>query len=86
MLHSLEQTARGTGLYVNSNKTEFISFNQHAVIWLNGKFLKLGEHFIYLSSNITSTESDIDISIGKEFTDIDMLKTMSESFISKRIK
>ena len=28
LLHSLEQAARGIGLYVNANKKEFLCFNQ----------------------------------------------------------
>ena len=36
-LHSLEQTARGIGIYVNSGKTEFICFSQDGTVSsLNG--------------------------------------------------
>ena len=65
LLHSLEQTARGIGHFVNSNKTEFMCFNQDgAMSSLNGKPLKFVQ-FIYLSRNISSTESDFNICIGK---------------------
>ena len=63
LLHSLEQAAKSIGFYVNTVKTEFISFNQDvAITSLNGKPL---DQFIYLASNIPSTESDISIGIGK---------------------
>ena len=66
MLHSLKQAARGIGLHVNSNKTEFMCFNQNGVIsTLNDKPLKLVDHFTYRGSNISFTESDANIYIGK---------------------
>ena len=51
LLCSLEQVAIGIGLYVNSDKTEFMCFNQDgAIFWLNGKPLKL----TCLGENISS--------------------------------
>ena len=42
LLHSLEKSAKGIGLCVNSDKTESIYFNQDSTIFsLNGKPLKL---------------------------------------------
>ena len=42
LLHNLERAARGIGLYVSSNKTEFMRFNQdYAISSLNIKSLKL---------------------------------------------
>ena len=39
LLHKLEQAARGIGLYINSDKAEFISFNKDSDISsLNGKW------------------------------------------------
>ena len=62
-LHSLEQAARG--LNVNSNETGFMCFKQDGVIsTLNSKPLKLIDEFIYLNSNISSTESNENIHIG----------------------
>ena len=47
----------GTGLNVNSGETESMCFNQDgALSSLDDKPLKLVEQFIYLSSNISSTE------------------------------
>ena len=65
LLHKLELAARGIGLYVNSDKTEFMSFNQDGVsLSINGEPLKFVNQFTYLSSNISSTESDVKICIG----------------------
>ena len=50
---------------MNSDKTEFMCFNQDGAISLNDKSLKLVDEFIYLSSNISSTESDVNIHINK---------------------
>ena len=61
--HSLGQTATGISLHVNSAKTEFVCFNQDGPISLNGKPLKLVDQFVYLCSNIFSTERDVNISI-----------------------
>ena len=47
------------------NKTKFMRFDQDITIsLLNGKPLKLVDQFIYLGSNILSTENDIDTHIG----------------------
>ena len=66
LLHKIEQAAAGIGLYMNSDKTDFICFNKDgANSPLNGKPLKLTDQFLYLSNNISSTESDFDICIEK---------------------
>ena len=41
-MHSLEQAAGGIGLYMNANKTDFMSFKQEGTIFsLSNKPLKL---------------------------------------------
>ena len=72
LLHCIEQKERGIGLYVNSNKSSFMSFNQDsATSSLNGKLLKLVGQFKYLSSHISSTKIDINIRISNARTAID---------------
>ena len=72
LLQSLEQAAWGIGLDVNSDKTEVMGFNQDdAISSLNGKPLKLVDPFIYLGSNISSIESNVNLNIGKVWTAID---------------
>ena len=39
---------------------------------LNGKPMKIIDQFIYVGSNISSTESDVDIHIGKAWTTINI--------------
>ena len=65
LLHSLEQVAGGIGLYVKVNKTESIYLKQGAISTLSDKPLKLVDHFTYLSSNISSTDGNVNIHIGK---------------------
>ena len=65
LLDGLKQAAIGIGLHLNSDKTEFISFNQDEVISsLNGKTLKLVDQFIYIGSIILSIRGDVYIHKG----------------------
>ena len=62
LLHSLEQAAEGIDLYVNTNKTEFIYLKEEeAISTLSGRPRKLEDKFTYFGSNISSTESDVNI-------------------------
>ena len=72
---------------MNADKTEFICFNQDGVISsLNGKPLTLVDQFIYLSSNISSIESNINICISKLSAAIGRLMTIWRSDLSDKIK
>ena len=72
LLHTLEQAARGIGLHVNVNKTEYMCLKrERAMSTLSGRPLKLIDKFTYLGSNISSTESDVDICFAKAWTAID---------------
>ena len=52
-------------------------FNQDVAIFsLNSQPLKLVNQFIYLGSNISSIESDVNICIGKAWMSIDRLLTI----------
>ena len=74
-LHNLEQAAKGIGLYMNSDKTELIWFIQDDPIsYQICKPLKLVNQFIYLGTNISSTENDA--SIVKAWSDIERLMTI----------
>ena len=51
---------------MSSNKIEFMRFNQDdAISSLSGKSLQLVDPFSYQGSNISSTESDVNIRAGK---------------------
>ena len=62
-----------------------MSFKQVAIS-LNGKPLKPIVQFIYLSSSISSTESDANICIRKAGTAIDILSVIQKSDLSHKIK
>ena len=71
---SLEQVPRGIGLYLESDKTEFMCFKENGTIsTLNGKPLKLVHLFTYLRGNISSTENDVNICMSKAWNTIDKL-------------
>ena len=66
LLHSLEQAARFISLYMNSDKVEFMSFKQDgAISTFSEKPVKFIDYFTYISRNISSTESRINIDIRK---------------------
>ena len=46
---------------MNKNKIDFMFFKQVAISTLSGKLLKLEDQFTYFGSNISSTESDVNI-------------------------
>ena len=84
LLLILKQPEGYIGLYVNRNKTEFIYFTQDGVILtLN---LKFTDQFVYLHSNISSTEGDVNIRIGKAWTAIDWSSIIWNSDHSNKIK
>ena len=55
--YSLEQETEGIDIYVSANKTEFICFRQEGAIF------KSVDQFTYFGSNISYTESDVNIHI-----------------------
>ena len=86
-VHNEEKSPRDINLYVTSDKTEFMHFKQNGTIsTLNDNALMLQDHFIYISSNISSTESDVGIRIGKVWTVINRLLTIRKSNLSDEIK
>ena len=81
------KAAESINFYMNSDKSEFISLNQDGTISsLNGKTLRLVNQLIYLSSNISSTESNVKICISKIWTGINSLLTIWKSDLSDKIK
>ena len=85
--HSLERVAGGVGLHINSDKTEYKSFNQRGNIsTLKGGSLKLGKKFIYLGSSVLSTENDINTWLAKTWTANDSISVVWKSELSDKIK
>ena len=87
LLHSLEWAAGGIGLYVNTDKTEYISLNQRgATSTLNGSSVRLEDKYTDVGSSISSTENDINTRQAKAWTAIDRLSVIRTSDLSDKIK
>ena len=85
LLHSMDKAARGIGIHVNANKTEYMCFNQNQrgdISILNGGSLKPVNKFTYLGSNVSSTENDINTRLAKTWTAIDRLSVIWKSDLS----
>ena len=69
LLHQLEEIADDIGLKVNTDKTEYMSYNLNNDInmmsRLNGYRIKQVKNVKYLGSYIGSTERDIQIRIAQ---------------------
>ena len=87
LLHSLERAAADLGLHVNTNKTEYMCFNQRDDIYtLRGGPLKLAHKFTYLRSSVSSTEKDISTRLERAWTATDRLSVIWKSVLTDRIK
>ena len=65
LLRSFELVARGIGHHMNEDKIEFMCLNQEGKMSpRNDVSLKLVDKFMYLSSNVSSAESDISIRLA----------------------
>ena len=74
LLHILGKSAAFVGLHVNATKTEYMCYNQDGAIeTLNKTPLKKVNDFVYLGSNIASTEKDVLIRIPKVWNALDRL-------------
>ena len=72
-LHSLERAAGGIGPHVNADKREYMCFYQRGdMSTLNGGPLKHVDKFLYLGSNVSSTENGINIRLAEAWATIDM--------------
>ena len=76
--HSLEQEAEGISLYVNANKRSY-----HHSKWQTSE---ISNNFTYLGSNISSTESDVNIRFGNALTASDWMLSIWKSDLSDKIK
>ena len=87
LLQSLEQAASSISLHVNTDKMEYLCFNQKGDIsTLNGSSLKLVDKFTYLSSCFSSTENDINTCLAKALNAIDKLIIIWKFNLSNKIK
>ena len=87
LLHILEKPAAFIGLNVKATKTGFMCYNQDGAIEiLNKTLLKKVDDFVYLGSNIASTEKDVLIRISKAWSALDRLRTIWKSTLPEQIK
>ena len=87
LLHSLEQATAGIGLHVNAHKTEYMCFNQTGNIsTLNTSSLKLVDKFTYRGSNVSSTETDINMRLAKAWIAINRLFVIWKSDLTDKMK
>ena len=85
--HSLERIASGIGIHVNTDKTEYICFNQrYDISTLNGGSLKLVDKFTYLRSSVSSIENDINTWLAKVGKTNDRLSVIWKSDLSNELK
>ena len=86
--HSLEQAAGGIGRHVNTDKTEYMCFNQRGDISTpKSGPLKLVDKFTYPRSNVASNENDINIWPAKAQTAIDRLSIKCTTWtLTKRME
>ena len=86
-MHVLEKLAAFIGLHVNATKTKYMYYNQDGAIeTLNKVLLKKVDDFVYLGSNIASTEKDVLIRILKAWSALDRLRTIWKSTLAEQIK
>ena len=87
LLHNLEQAAAGIGLHINTDKMEYMCFNQRGDIsTLNGSSLKLVDKFTYLGSSVSSFKKDINMQLAKAWMTIDRLSVIWKSDLTDKIK
>ena len=87
LLHYVETAAREIGLYTNVKKTECIAYNQEGQIQsLDGTNINSVKEFVYLGSNIQSTERDIAIRMGKAWGALDALNKIWKSKLPDKLK
>ena len=86
LLHLLEETAAIIGLHTNAVKTEYMCYHQvdNPIETLNRIDLKKVNDFVYLGSNIASTEKDVLIRMSKAWSALDRLKVNQKTSIKIR--
>ena len=87
LLHIPEQSAAFIALHVNATKTEYMCNSQDGPVeTLNKTTLKKVDDFVYLGSNIISTEKDVIRRISKAWSALYQLRAIWKSTLPKQIK
>ena len=89
VLHNIEQLTQVIGLYVNSEKTEYMCLNQDAsagIKSLNGGKVKKVDDFKYLDSYIGTTEQDINTRMAKAWATLNTMNNIWKSNLPNQLK
>ena len=88
LLHKVESAAKEIGLTINSQKTEYMSFNnpQGNLVDTSGAPLSQVTDFQYLGSWVESTKKDVEVCIAKAWAACSKLNNVWQSDLSKDLK
>ena len=85
LLYSLKKAA--AGIHVNAHKMGYMCLNQRGNnSTLNGSSLKQVDNFTYKESNVSSTETDINMRLAKAWTALDRLLIIWKSDLTDKMK
>ena len=85
LLRRLEKVAGAIGFHVNTDKTEYMSFNKNKTREIStqtGSSLKLVQKCIYLGNSVSSTVNGINTRLTKSWSAIDWLSVLGKSNLS----
>ena len=88
-LHRVQENAAKTGLHLNSDKTEFMSFNQVQGIVLktvNSENIKKVDNFKYIGAWIDDTANDVKVSKALAWKYCNKLNKIWKSSLGKSLK
>ena len=87
LLNVLEESGKTVGLKVNIKKTQNMNINSNKTVKsIDGEVLKNVDNFIYLGSEIGSTDKEIKIRIAKSWAALDKLSSVWKSPLSITLK
>ena len=87
LLHHIELAAREVGLHINAKKTEYMSINDAGLMKsLDDQIIQEVLDFVYLGSNVQSSEKDMEIRITKAWAALNKLASIWKSNIPDDLK
>ena len=87
LLNSLERAAGGIGLHVNTDKMEYMYYDQRSDIFtLKGGTLKLVRKFTYFENVVSSTKNNINTRLAKTWTAYDRPSVIWKSDLTDKIR
>ena len=87
LLHHIELAAREVGLHINAKKTEYMSINDAGLMKsLDDQIIQEVLDFVYLGSNVQSSEKDMTIRITKAWAALNKLTSIWKSNLPDDLK